>query len=72
MVVIGDYWGTLICVNLENEKVSRVQIARNGISSLSRSGDHLVATSYDGSIYLVRTSDFQVVNTLTAMKQRIE
>jgi WD40 repeat protein len=71
-VVIGDYWGALICVDLESEKVSRKQIARNGISSLSRSGDYLVATSYDGSIYLVRASDWQVVNTLTAMTQRLQ
>ncbi|HWZ46246.1 MAG TPA: hypothetical protein VNW97_22425, partial [Candidatus Saccharimonadales bacterium] len=71
-VVVGDYWGALIRIDLEHEKVSRIQIARNGISSLSRSGDALVATSYDGSIYLLRASDLEVINTLVGMTQRLQ
>jgi toxoflavin biosynthesis protein ToxC len=70
-VVIGDYWGDLICVDLETSKVSRVRIAENGISSLARSGKYLVATSYDGGIYLVDPSTLSVVNTLRAMRQRL-
>jgi len=70
-VVIGDYWGALIRVDLIERKATRIPIAANGISSLSRAGAHLLATSYDGSIYLVRTSDMTLVNTISAMSQRL-
>jgi WD40 repeat protein len=70
-VVIGDYWGDLIRVDLRTSRVSRARIAENGISSLARSGEHLVATSYDGAIYLVDPHALQVVNTLRAMTQRV-
>jgi WD40 repeat protein len=70
-VVIGDYWGGVIRVDLESSKVSRTRIAENGISSLARSGKYLAATSYDGGIYLVDPFSFNVVNTLRAMTQRL-
>lgn len=70
-VVIGDYWGDLIRVDLEASRVSRARIAENAISSLARSEKHLVATSYDGGIYLVDPSTLTVGNTLRAMRQRL-
>ena len=70
IVVVGDYWGGLLRVDLTTEKVFRRTIADNGISSLSRSGDRLIAASYDGGIYLVRPDDLTVVRTLRAMVQR--
>ena len=70
-VLIGDYWGALLKVDLEEGKVTWHPIARNGLSSLARSGDYLAATSYDGSLYLVRPSDMAVVSTLRAMRQRL-
>jgi WD40 repeat protein len=70
-VVIGDYWGDLIRVDLPTSQVSRAQIAENGISSITRSGEYLVATSYDGGIYLVEPLLLKVVNTLRAMTQRV-
>jgi WD40 repeat protein len=70
-VLIGDYWGALLKVDLEREKVTWHTIARNGLSSLARSGDFLAATSYDGALYLVRPSDMAVVSTLRAMRQRL-
>jgi WD40 repeat protein len=70
-VVIGDYWGDLIHVDLATSQVSRTQIAENGISSIARSGEYLVATSYDGGIYLVEPSTLKVINTLRAMTQRV-
>lgn len=70
-VIIGDYWGDLIRVDLRTSKVSRAQIAENGISSITRSGKYLAATSYDGGIYLVDPASLNVVNTLRAMTQRV-
>ncbi|MEM7355727.1 MAG: WD40 repeat domain-containing protein [Acidobacteriota bacterium] len=70
-VIIGDYWGALLKVDLETERVTRHQIARNGLSSISRSGDYLVTTSYDGEAYLVQPEDLQIVNRLRAMHQRV-
>jgi WD40 repeat protein len=71
-VIVGDYWGRLIRVDLGQQSIARSQIARNGISSLCPSGDLLLASSYDGAVYLVRPSDLKVVNTLTAMTQRLQ
>jgi WD40 repeat protein len=70
-VLVGDYWGSLIRVELPSERVTRSWIAANGISSLTRSGDHVVATSYDGGVYLVAPQDLAVVQVLRAMQQRL-
>ena len=40
------------------------------ISALARAGRHVVATSYDGTIYLLQP-DLTVVRTLTAMRQKL-
>ena len=69
-VIVSNYWGELIKVTLDDGKVARRTIAANGISSVSRSGDNVVATSYDGAIYLVRVDDLAVVQTLREMTQR--
>jgi WD40 repeat protein len=69
-VVIGDYWGGLIRVDLGSETARRAIVAANGISAVARSGEHVVATSYDGAIYLVRP-DLTVVRTLRAMRQKL-
>jgi WD40 repeat protein len=70
-VVIGDYWGALIRVDLRTSQISRAQIAQNGISSIGRSGKYLIATSYDGGIYLVEPFSLTVLNTIRAMTQRL-
>jgi len=72
MVVVTNYWGELIRVTLPDEQVLRRQIATNGISSAARSGDHVVVTSYDGSVYLVHPADLEVANVLEAMRQRVD
>jgi WD40 repeat protein len=71
-VFIANYWGEMIKVDLNDEKVTRKQIAHNGFSSVNRAGDHLVATSYDGAIYLIRAADMSVARTLRSMTQRLE
>ena len=69
-VLIGDYWGGLIRVDLESESSRRKAVAANGISAVARCGEHVVAASYDGMIYLVRP-DLTVVRTLRAMQQKL-
>jgi WD40 repeat protein len=71
-IVVTNYWGELIRVTLPDERVLRRQIAANGISSAASSGNHLVVTSYDGSVYLIRPTDLSVANVLTAMRQRVD
>jgi WD40 repeat protein len=71
-VVVGDYWGALIRVDLESGHVSRRTVAANGISALSRAGRHVVAVSYDGGAYLVEPADLEVVQVIRAMQQRVE
>ena len=71
-VVVTNYWGELIRVTLDDESVLRRTIAENGISSAARAGDHVVVTSYDGAVYLVRPHDLEVVNVLRAMRQRVD
>ena len=71
-VMVGDYWGTVIRVDLAAGALSRKTIARNGISSLAYSDGYLIAASYDGGVYLVRPEDLAVVQTLRAMTQRLE
>jgi WD40 repeat protein len=71
-VIVGDYWGALLQVDIERATVFRKPIARNGISSLARSGSHLVAASYDGAAYLIDPQDLTVIRTLRAMDQRLE
>jgi WD40 repeat protein len=69
-VIVGDYWGALIRADLHTGKVTRRTIAANGLSSLSRTADGLVATSYDGGVYLVAAEDLTVRNVFRAMTQR--
>ena len=74
-VVVTNYWGELLRVDLTTGAILRRQIAANGISAIARVSDRedrLLASSYDGSNYLVRSSDLQVINRLQAMQQRPE
>jgi len=71
-VIVSNYWGELLKVSLADGHVVRRQIARNGISSVNRSGAHVVATSYDGAVYLVGVEDLNIVQVLRAMTQRAE
>jgi len=68
-VIIGNYWGDLILVDLEKETYRCRSLASNGISALSRSGENLAVCSYDGSIHLV-SPDLEVLRTLRAMNQK--
>jgi len=71
-VIVGDYWGALLKADLRTGKIVRATIAANGISSLSRLNEDLVASSYDGGIYLVSVADLSVRNVYRAMTQRLD
>lgn len=71
VVLIGDYWGSVIRVTLDSGEVTKVVVARNGISSLTRCADFVIAASYDGSLYAVRPETLTVAHQLEAMRQRL-
>ena len=71
-VIITNYWGELIRVSLSDGHVLRRDIADNGISSVARSGSHIIAVSYDGCAYLVDPDGLTILNELRAMVQRVE
>ncbi|HZF09323.1 MAG TPA: WD40 repeat domain-containing protein [Thermoanaerobaculia bacterium] len=71
VILVGDYWGSVIRVELPSETVTRRWIAANGISALGRSGPHVVATSYDGVVYRLDPADLTVLQTLRGMQQRL-
>jgi WD40 repeat protein len=70
-VIVGNYWGEVIKFDLQTERVTRRTVARNGISSVCTQGRDIVASSYDGALYLVDPTDLSVVRTLRAMVQRV-
>jgi WD40 repeat protein len=70
-VIIANYWGRLMRVDLESGQILSRHVAENGVSALSRCGDYLVAVSYDGAAYLVHPDDLSVINTLRSMTQRL-
>lgn len=70
-VIVSNYWGALIRVDLASERMLTRTIAANGISAVGRAGNRLVAVSYDGAAYLVRPDDLTVENTLRSMTQRL-
>ncbi|GAB4183974.1 MAG: WD40 repeat domain-containing protein [Wenzhouxiangellaceae bacterium] len=70
-VIVTNYWGELLKVDLHTGDVLRRRIAENGISSLALRDDQILACSYDGAVYLVSLSDLQPLNELREMTQRI-
>jgi WD40 repeat protein len=70
-VVVTNYWGSLLRFDVTSGDTLVRHIAKNGISALARCGDHLVASSYDGALYLVDPVTLEPVNTLRSMTQRL-
>lgn len=71
IVIVTNYWGELLRVDLRDASVLCKQIAQNGISGIAVRNDQLVVSSYDGGIYLVRENNLQPLNCLRSMTQRI-
>ena len=71
-VIVTNYWGALLRVEVPSGRTLTQPIAKNGISGVARAGELLVAVSYDGTAYLVRPGDLRVLNELCCMTQRLE
>jgi toxoflavin biosynthesis protein ToxC len=70
-VIVTNYWGSLLRFDVTSGATLVRHIAKNGISALTRCGNHLVASSYDGALYLVDPVTLEPVNTLRSMTQRL-
>lgn len=70
-VFVGNYWGHVWKVTLKDERVTAYQFADNGISSLSRSPNGLLAASYDGSLTLLDPSSMTVLSQLHGLQQKL-
>ncbi len=71
-VIVTNYWGELLRIDLDSEQVLTRPIAKNGISSIGRCGDDVIVTSYDGAAYFVGADDLSVRNSLRGMTQRLQ
>ncbi|MBL8659787.1 MAG: WD40 repeat domain-containing protein [Rhodospirillales bacterium] len=69
-VFVGNYWGSVLRIDLRNDRVTGRCVADNGISALSRCGDRFVAVSYDGTASLIAPDDLRTVNRLRIMVQK--
>jgi WD40 repeat protein len=70
-VIVSNYWGRLIRVELDSGRTRSNQIANNGISAVSRGCGGLIAVSYDGGAYLVDPNSLTLINSLRSMTQRL-
>jgi WD40 repeat protein len=71
-VLVGDYWGALIKVDLTFNRFTKEQIGKNGLSALSRTTTGVLASCYDGAAYLISPEDLTAINTYRAMTQRLD
>ncbi len=71
-VVVGDYWGHAISVDLGSRRIEARSIARNGISAVKRSGEFVAAVSYEGCALLLDPVSLAEMNRVTAMSQRLD
>ncbi|GGG33537.1 hypothetical protein GCM10007425_30290 [Lysinibacillus alkalisoli] len=71
-VIVGDYWGNVISVELSEGIIARNKIASNGISSISNLDDFVIAVSYDGSVNVINPINLSIEKRSNAMNQRIE
>ncbi len=72
VVLVTNYWGELLRVSLTDHSIIRKTIAKNGLSSIAKHGDHYAVSSYDGAVYLVEQEQLNVVNSLRSMIQQVE
>jgi len=70
-VLIGNYWGDILRVDLRDERISKSRIATNGIASLARCGPNLAAVSYDGSLSLLEPSSMELLSQLHCLQQKL-
>ena len=71
VVIVTNYWGELLRVDLNDESVLCERIAENGISGIAIKNQKVAASSYDGGLYLVDPKTLTVTNSLHSMQQRV-
>ena len=71
-VIITNYWGAVIRIDLTNGTVIKRQIAQNGVSAINRCDKHVVVVSYDGSAHLLDPQTLEPVASLQTMTQRLQ
>lgn len=71
IVIVTNYWGELLRVDLNDESVICKRIAENGISGIAIKDQKVVASSYDGGLYLVDPETLTTTNSLHSMQQRV-
>jgi len=72
VVLVTNYWGEVLRVSLQSGSITRQTVSHNGISSITRHGDHYALSSYDGSVYLIEQNQLTVLNSLRSMTQQIQ
>lgn len=70
-IIVTNYWGALLRIDIKTGEILTKSIAENGISAAARSGKRLIAVSYDGVAYLVNPDTLEVENMLRSMTQRL-
>lgn len=71
VVIVTNYWGELLRVDLRTEEVVCRRIAQNGISGIAIRDGEITVSSYDGAIYLVDGETLDTLNSLRSMQQRL-
>ena len=71
VVIVTNYWGELLRVDLRTEQVLCERIAQNGISGIAIRDGEITVSSYDGAIYLVDGETLRTLNSLRSMQQRL-
>jgi WD40 repeat protein len=71
-IIVTNYWGAVIRIDLETGAMIERKIAQNGVSAISRCGKHVVVVSYDGSAHLLEPRTLETVTSLQTMTQRLQ
>ena len=71
-VIVTNYWGAVIRIDLQTGRMTQRQVATNGVSAISRCGKHVVVVSYDGSAHLLDPGSLETIASLQTMTQRLQ
>jgi len=70
-VIVTNYWGTVVRIDLQTGGMLQQQVAKNGVSAICRCGDRILVVSYDGSVNLLDPQTLEPVASLQTMTQRL-
>lgn len=71
-VLVGDYWGAVLKIDVATGRVERRTVAANGLSSITRCADGVAVSSYDGAVHLLSVPDLAILSTYRVMTQRLD